>query len=200
MIEHGKKKLAIMAADRVMNQLRCNLREGQPILVDTNVWLKCYYPPNSIEKSFDWKYSEGLQRMIDERVQLISNSVVIGEYLNAYCRIEWRAWIEWSGEQRLKYKDYMHMDEFIHVREAAADDACRILNISNYIESVVSHRTMCELLSEFNNRSCDYIDLILAEACRSNGWALYSDDKDFGRYRYDFDIITSNRNMRNPNQ
>lgn len=202
MIERGRKNLVIMAKGRIRNQLRCRFWNGQRILVDTNVWLMHYYPPSDKgePQGYEWKYTAGLKRMLEQGVQLMSNSIIIGEYLNAYCRIEWRAWrAQQISRQHTSYKNYRDMDVSVPVRKDAASYARDILRSTEYIDSAISRDAVADLLTRFNHRASDFNDLILLETCRSRKWALYSDDADFAQYRYDIDIITSNPRMwRNP--
>lgn len=66
-------------------------RKGETLLIDTNVWLYLYPAPSSAKVPFVGQYSKGLKAMLSVGVQLIMDATVLGEYLNAYSRIEWNA-------------------------------------------------------------------------------------------------------------
>ena len=64
------------------------------LLLDTNVWL--YLNPAPSDKSpgtssLSRQYSEAFKAMLSVGALLIMDALVLGEYLNRYCRIEWNA-------------------------------------------------------------------------------------------------------------
>ena len=69
-------------------------RKDDVLLLDTNVWLYLNPAPSDnspAASSLSRQYSEAFKAMLSARVLLIMDALVLGEYLNRYCRIEWNA-------------------------------------------------------------------------------------------------------------
>ena len=69
-------------------------RKDDALLLDTNVWLYLNPAPSDqslATSSLSRQYSEAFKAMLSARSLLIMDALVLGEYLNRYCRIVWNA-------------------------------------------------------------------------------------------------------------
>lgn len=62
---------------------------GEYILVDTNIWLYLFPAPGNPHQSFARRYSTAFSRLVGAQAQPVLDPMVLSEYLNRYCRIEW---------------------------------------------------------------------------------------------------------------
>jgi hypothetical protein len=72
------------------------------VLIDTNVWFYVHGPQGD---PYDWKasvYSSALQNLFTAKSQAIVDVLVICEFVNSFCRHEFRLYQDFSGETDFK--------------------------------------------------------------------------------------------------
>lgn len=95
-------------------------RKDDVLLLDTNVWL--YLNPAPSDRS-PWtssltrQYSEAFKSMLSAGALLIMDALVLSEYLNRYCRIEWNAL---HKREHPCFKTFRKSSTFAEVGVAAA--------------------------------------------------------------------------------
>lgn len=179
-----------MRTSRIWFPREYGFRQGECILIDTNVWVMLFAPPSRPQRWTD-NYLAGVDRMLESKAQLIVTPIIVGEYINLYCEIERRAKAPHSTR-----KAFRNSGGFCRVQENVTDNVSQILQYSRYVDSPFPCQDMLRILEDFKTYPSDLNDLILVDNCRHNNWILYSDDSDFRRYRYDIDIVTCNPRLR----
>ena len=149
---------------------------SEVILLDTNVWLMLYPAPSGSQSSFARKYSAGFKRILSAKTQVIMDALVLSEYINRYCRIEWDALHK--GIYR-EFKKFRSSADFLGVGNRAAFFAREMLKLSARHDLPFSSIDIEDVLKGFESGSADLNDGLLAETCRHHGWKLVTDDGDF---------------------
>ena len=147
---------------------------GEPFLIDANVWIYLHPPPSRINKEFFRRYSAGLKAMKVAKVELILDALVLSEFLNRYCRIEWEA----CRCQYPKFKSFRNSANFQTVGAAAALYARHMLKICTSHDHPFASVNITRVLDDFGTGT-DFNDGMLTETCRHNGWKLVTNDGDF---------------------
>ena len=174
--------------------------KGEIVLIDTNVWLylnppptNSKHPPSSKHRAasiYGRVYGRGLKAMLSKKARLVMDALVLGEYLNAYCRIEWRA----SYQAKYpKFKDFRKSSDFSVVGNGAAIFARSMLQLCTRCDYPFSMINVAQTLSDFEIGSNDINDGFLAETCRHNNWKLVTHDSDFTSGG--IEILTGNRKL-----
>ena len=166
-------------------------RKGEIVLIDTNVWLYLNPPPsNPNPHRVALIYSRGLKAMLSKKARLVMDALVLGEYLNAYCRIEWRAVYQ---AKYPKFKDFRKSADFSVVGKNAAFLARYMLRSCMRCDYPFSTINVTQILADFEIGSNDINDGLLTETCRHNNWKLVTHDSDFTFGG--IEILTGNRKL-----
>jgi predicted nucleic acid-binding protein len=146
------------------------------LLFDTNVWLYLYPAPAASVYRHAARYSSGLKSMLQAGAQMVVDAVVLSEYLNRYCRIEW------SANHRAMYRDFKAFRmsaDFAPAGQAAAAYANQILKLGKRYDHPFSLIDLMRILTDFESGLCDFNDGLLVETCRHHGWKIVTNDSDF---------------------
>ncbi len=147
----------------------------EPMLLDTNVWLFLFPAPSNTPRGYVMKYSAAFKRMHAAGVYLPMDALILSEYLNRYCRIEWRAIYKNSHTE---FKAFRQSSDFGPVGQADAEYARYILHLCTRHDHPFSTSDVDRALSDFECAVCDFNDSLIIESCRRNGWKFVTDDAD----------------------
>ena len=165
-----------MQKNRAYNLAAYSFTCGEPLLLDANVWLYLYPPPSRSHGRIAAQYSAGLKSMQSAGAALILDAVVLSEYLNTYCRIEWRALHQ---ARYPDFKSFRNSPDFEAIGGGAASFARSMLKLCTCHDHPFSAVDIQEVLAGFEAGETDFNDALLAESCRHNGWKLVTNDGDF---------------------
>ena len=161
--------------------------QGEALLLDANVWLFLFPAPSDKLPGFTRGYSAALKRMLEAKVDLALDVLVLSEYLNSYCRIEWLALHKATYP---RFKDFRQSPVFASVGQGAALFARGILRLCNRHDHLFRTANIDDIFASFACGVCDFNDGLLAEACRQYGWKLVTSDSDCTDGG--IDVLTSN--------
>ena len=150
--------------------------KDEPLLLDTNVWLYLFPAPSGTTPSFAKSYSEALKRMLAAGAHLALDALILSEYLNRYCRIEWGALYK---KAQPDFKKFRQSTDFATVGQGAALFARNILKLCSRHDHPFAAGNVAQVLADFECGSQDLNDGLLAETCRYHGWKLITNDGDF---------------------
>ena len=153
-----------------------SFHKDEMLLLDTNVWLYLYPAPSRNRYPFVASYSRGFKLMRAAGVQLVVDAIVLSEYLNSYCRIEWRANHKANYPQ---FKIFRKSLDFAAIGQKAAAYARQILKLSKRRDHPFMQTNVTQVLTDFETGGNDFNDGLLAESCRHNGWKMVTNDSDF---------------------
>ena len=160
---------------------------GEPLLLDANIWLFLFPAPSDTLPIFVKKYSASFKRMLIAKVQLALDAMILSEYLNRYCRIEWNALHLASYP---KFKDFRQSSAYISVGQGAALYARNIIKLSTRHDHPFSVADVAKVLTDFESGTCDFNDGLFVECCHHHGWKFVTDDADFTNGG--IEVLTSN--------
>ena len=160
------------------------------ILLDTNVWIYLYPAPSKANRWLAIQYSKGLKAILSAGAQLVVDAVVLSEYLNTYCRIEWSACHKCRYPQ---FKTFRKSAEFVAVAKGAAIFARSMLQLAKRHDYPFAKINVNGVLADFEAGSFDFNDGLLVETCRHNGWKLVTHDADFTSGG--IEVLTKNQHL-----
>jgi hypothetical protein len=164
--------------------------KGEPILLDANVWLFLYPAPSGKPSSSRSSYSAAFKNMLSAGVSLVLDALILSEYLNRYCRIEWQVL---HKAKHPDFKKFRKLPEYVGIGNGAAIFARSILKFCTKHDHPFSSVDVEKVLSDFECGACDFNDGLFVETCRQNGWKLVTHDADF--INGGIEILTSNPNL-----
>lgn len=144
------------------------------LLLDANVWLYLFPAPSDKSSHFTASYSRALKHMLAAKVQLVLDALILSEYLNRYCRIEYNA-----QKTGLSFKDFRNSPDFPAVGKAASAYAKRIISMSCLYDHPFASTDIFQVLGNFETGQHDFNDGLLAHVCLKNKWKLVTNDGDF---------------------
>ena len=163
---------------------------GEPVLFDANIWLYLYPAPSNPKRPEFYLYSPALSNMLMSSSKPVVDPIILSEYLNRYCRIEY------EGNYRQKYSDYKtwrKSKDFVNVSLSAKTFALSIIDISNMNMLNSDSLDMKNVVGEFASGDVDFNDAVYIEICRRTGIKLMTHDADF---KYGgIEILTANKKL-----
>lgn len=153
-----------------------SFKKDEPLLLDANIWLYLFPAPSGKAPGFAARYSAALKRILAARAHLVMDAMILSEYLNRYCRIEWNAL------HTIAYPDYKMFRKskaFPNVGQGAAAFARGILKVCTCHDHPFAAANVAQVLTDFETGTSDFNDGLLAEACRHHNWKLVTADGDF---------------------
>lgn len=151
-------------------------KKEEPLLLDTNVWLYLFPAPSDRPTRHAAAYSTALRDMLAAGARLVMDAMVMSEYLNRYCRIEWNALHKATQPD---FKAFRKSPAFLTVGQGAATYARRILKLCICHDHPFANADVTQVLVDFEAGTNDFNDGLLADACRQHGWKLVTNDSDF---------------------
>jgi len=100
--------------------------KGEGLLLDANVWLYLFPAPSDRSPGFARNYSAALKRMLLDGTLLALDALVLSEYMNRYCRIEWSAL---HKAKHPDFKKFRQSSDFGSVGLSAAVFSRKILQL-----------------------------------------------------------------------
>jgi predicted nucleic acid-binding protein len=160
---------------------------GEPLLLDANVWLFLFPAPSDIPPRFVKDYSAAFKQMLTAKVHLPLDALILSEYLNVYCHIEWNALHKANYK---KFKDFRKSPDYASVGQGASIYGRRIIKLCTRHDHPFSVSDVEQVLVDFECGACDFNDGLFVEICRHNGWKFVTNDADFTNGG--IEVLTSN--------
>jgi hypothetical protein len=160
---------------------------GEPLLLDANVWLFLFPAPSGKFSGFAGSYSAAFKNMLAAGSYLALDPLVLSEYLNRYCRIEWGALHKSTYPD---FKKFRQSPDYASVGTGAAMYARSILKFCTRHDHPFSSSDVAQILTDFECGACDFNDGLFVESCRSHGWKFVTNDGDFTNGG--IEVLTSN--------
>ncbi len=165
---------------------------GEQILVDTNIWLYLFPAPGNPTQQFAHQYSSAFSNLVSAKAQPVLDPMVLSEYLNRYCRIEWEGNYKSKYE---KYKKFRQSSDFQTVVSSAQAFAKRILHFCNIHSVSADELDLNQALKDFVSGQVDYNDALLVDICKKRNLKLMTNDADF--QRGGIEVLTTNPRLLN---
>ena len=165
-------------------------RNGEHILIDTNIWL--YLHPPATKPASSWevtRYSNVFARLLRAKAQPVVDALILSEYLNSYIRIEYAAW----KSTYPKFKDFRNSADAVAILRSAVAEVGQILNTAVPHDTALTNIDLPAVLGAVQSAVLDFNDGLLIENCRKHGWKLLTNDADM--QLGGIDLITHNKRL-----
>lgn len=149
---------------------------GEALLLDTNVWLYLFPAPSATPFPHASDYSAALKRILAAKAKMAMDVLIISEYLNRYCRIEWSALYKTKHPD---FKKFRKSVDFASVGPKAAAFAANILALCSNYDHPFATINVGKVIADFESGAQDANDGFLIESCRHHGWKFVTNDRDF---------------------
>ncbi|ADJ27041.1 type II toxin-antitoxin system VapC family toxin [Nitrosococcus watsonii] len=149
---------------------------GEQILVDTNIWLYLFPAPGNPQQVFAGQYSTAFSRLVIAQAQPVLDPMVLSEYLNRYCRIEWEG--NFKSQYRT-FKQFRQSVDFGPVVSSAHAFAAKILSFCQIHSVSADELDLNQALTDFKSGQVDFNDAILIDICKKRNLKLMTNDADF---------------------
>ncbi len=159
-------------------------------MLDTNIWLFLFPAPSGSQYGYTKKYSDAFKKMLTTKVKIVVNSLILGEYLNRYCRIEWNAL---HKQQYPDFKKFRQSADYKSVGQRAAAHARFILKFCDRKDDDFASIDVNQLLDNFETGAIDFTDGVIADCCLRHNWKLVTHDGDFTTGG--IEVITTNQKL-----
>jgi predicted nucleic acid-binding protein len=167
-----------------------NFVKNETLLIDTNIWLYLFPAPSESRPRLTRQYSAAFKVILDTKVTIAINSLILSEYLNRYCRIEWKALHKTTYPE---FKDFRQSVDYTSVGQQAAAFAKRILRLCAKKDDDFTAADITQILSNFESGIVDFNDGLIADSCLRYGWKLITHDGDFTEGG--IDVLTTNSKL-----
>jgi len=161
--------------------------DGESLLLDTNVWLFLFPAPSNRLSGFAANYTTAFKNMLSAKANLPLDALILSEYLNRYCRIEWKALF---AKKYREFKQFRLSPDYASVGAGAATYARNILKHCTKQDLPFSAIDVAQVLTDFECGACDFNDALFVETCRRNSWKFVTNDGDF--VNGGIEVLTSN--------
>ena len=149
---------------------------GEQIFVDTNIWLYLFNPPRNPQFRFARSYSSGFSNLVNAKAKPVLDPMVLSEYLNRYCRIEWAA--SFKNTYR-EFKNFRKSQDFAGVASDAKLFASRIIDCCMVHDTPASDLDLAQALDDFATGQIDFNDAVILDVCKKHNLKLLTNDSDF---------------------
>lgn len=172
---HGRKKGTKMN-NKAYNLASYSFAFGEPILVDANTWLYLFPAPGNPRQHFAHQYSSAFSRLVSAQAQPVLDPMVLSEYLNRYCRIEWEGNFK---SQYQTFKQFRQSADFGPVVLSAHAFAAKILSFCQIHSVSADELDLNQALTDFKCGQADFNDALLVDVCKKRNMKLMTNDADF---------------------
>lgn len=162
--------------NKAYNLSRYTFSTSEKILFDANIWLYLFPPPGNPQAHFAAIYSSHFARMLRDGAQPVLDPLVLSEYLNRYCRIEWEGKYKMTHN---KYKAFRNSSDFKSVVKSAASFARKISSLCTRHSTSSEKLDIEKAISGFETGESDFNDALIADVCKIHGFKLLTNDADF---------------------
>lgn len=185
-MQHGRKKRMKMN-NKVYDLSSYSFSSGEQILVDTNIWLYLFPAPGNPQQFFAHQYSAAFSRLVSARAQPVLDPMVLSEYLNRYCRIEWEGNFK---SQCRTFKQFRQSSDFQKIALSAHIFASKILGACQIHSIPADQLDFNQALADFKSRRVDFNDALLIDICKKQNMKLMTNDADF--QHAGIEVLTTN--------
>lgn len=148
----------------------------EAVLIDANIWMYLFPPPSNSNLKFADSYSKAFSELIKAEANPILDPIILSEYLNRYCRIEWEARYK---NLYPNFKDFRNSHYFPDVIETAKLFASKIVDFCSVHSIAANQLDLQQILSDFSSGKVDFNDAVLIDICKQGDLKIMTNDGDF---------------------
>lgn len=176
--------------NKAHNVANYSFTSGEEVLFDANIWIYLFPPPGNPAHFYATQYSKAVSCLVKANAQPVLAPIVLSEYLNRYCRIEWEGNYLASFP---KFKNFRQSPYFLQAAGPAKAFALKILEMSTVFNVEADNSSLKHALNDFSTGDTDFNDALLVDLCRKQGFKLLTNDGDF--QKGGIEVLTSNQGL-----
>jgi predicted nucleic acid-binding protein len=156
----------------------------ETLFLDTNIWYFIYGPtPIRSKPDEDVSrnlYSKAFKKIQENKCFIYIDTLIISEFVNAFARDMWKRY-NWSQpeDSKLNYKDYRKTPDFKSKVNTIINETKKIFKDANKCNSDFESMDFDSFFIEFGKCNLDLNDIIYGDLCKTKGFTLVTNDKDF---------------------
>jgi predicted nucleic acid-binding protein len=177
----------LMTRNKAYDLRHQKFSSNDTLLLDANIWLYLFPAPSGRKSKFAAHYSNAFKKMKASKAQLVVDPLILSEYVNRYCRIEWNAL---HAKNYPNFKKFRVSEDFQSLGETVAEFAGNILRVAERRNHPFDKVDINQVLMDFKEGGVDLNDGLLAETCRIHGWKFVTNDGDFKKGG--IEVLTTN--------
>lgn len=177
--------------NKVQDLSTYDFQAGEKILLDANIWLYLYPAPTQPAPGISAPYTTAFKKMLAAKAEIILDALILSEYINRYCRIEW------SAHYKEKYEQFKDFRKSSDIRAVGTDVACFVramLKQSKRCHHPFDVADIGQVVDSLEAGQLDFNDGLIVETCKLNGWKLVTHDQDFKEGG--IEVLTTNIKLR----
>lgn len=171
--------------------------DGEPILVDTNVWNFFVFPSFYVDhyRRTRW-YTSALKRLVRAETTLYHSGLSLSELAHMVEKHHWEAYKRKKRKSKVTIKQFRAKGV---CREAVVEQVqaawSQVIEYSEPLEAHIDAASTAAALASFQTYPLDGYDLFLLESMRAAGITrILTDDQDFARVE-GLEVLTANRGV-----
>ena len=164
-----------MMKNKARDAATYRFQEGEPILLDANIWLFLHPPAGGGGSGWAKEYGTVYKRLLAAKAQPVTDALVLSEYLNRYFRLEYEG--GWKDQFR-DLKAFRQSTYFKPLAEDAIAEVQGILARTAVQDTPLRSLNLKDILAGTEAGTIDFNDGVLVESCRHHGWKLLTNDSD----------------------
>lgn len=166
----------LVMKSRAYDLARYSFASGEQVLIDANIWLYMFPAPGNPPYKHASNYSKAFQNLKMANAEPVLDFMILSEYLNRYCRIEWEANHKSAYP---KFKDFRVSSDFTVVASTAHTFATKILSFCKAHSVRADELDLKAALTDFQSGKLDFNDAVIVEVCKKRNLKLMTNDGDF---------------------
>lgn len=154
-------------------------RATDRILPDANFWINVFGPAAAVGNANNQLsvYSRALQLMLQQKVEIFLDVLIMSEFVNAVARMEFNSrFIGTYGSRG--FKRFRNSPDFLPIARMISSECRKIYSLSIRTDHSFSQWSTSQLLSDFEQGGVDFNDQLIVEISRKNNFTLLTDDSD----------------------
>ncbi|MFZ5515366.1 MAG: type II toxin-antitoxin system VapC family toxin [Candidatus Zhuqueibacterota bacterium] len=170
-------------------------KKSEPFLFDTNIWMYLYCPLGNYNKKIIRIYDQFLKRLIQANSTIYISSLILSEFFNAYCRLEFNIKKKKNPSRYNNYKkDFRTTQGYRDLMTIVMTTVkSQILKLAQQIDddfSIISVEKLFSIIGKSDFNDCYYH--VFAE---QKSIAIVTDDRDFWIKNSRVKILTANKHL-----
>ncbi|MCM3164546.1 type II toxin-antitoxin system VapC family toxin [Metabacillus litoralis] len=170
-----------------------NPKREDRFFFDANIWMHLFCSVGNYFQRDINSYNSFFQRVLEAGSNIYVTSMVISEFFNAYCRVEYEITRGNRSFHEFQYKrDFRKSEEFEELIGLIHSILKRkILKNTNRLNDDFESINIDMLFSE--SKDFDFNDQYFIDLCKENSIAIVTHDRDFFKVSKDVTILTNHK-------
>lgn len=154
---------------------RWSFSDQDRVLPDTNFWINVLGPAATVGQPTKriQSYSHALQTMLQNKVSLFIDVLILSEFVNVLARQEFN-----SKHRSCSFKQFRNSADFHPIARVIARESKKILTRCQLLDHAFSEWDVPQLLTNFENGGEDFNDQLIIEASKKHSLKILTDDAD----------------------